>query len=178
MKTTTIIALSIFFLSACNQTKFDCDRILDSKPEFIKNKSGKIDSNFINDMEIVKDCGNFDSIDIELMAGPMLGPLMIQPTTENNTITYRQIIERFAEYKKSDGYKDLYEQTSISKQLENKIVDVKDWEENKPLFIKLGLSEQELVNLKDFISTQTGLKLTYKELFSKYATRNETTEEK
>lgn len=179
MKSTTItLLISIFFLSAYSQIKFNCEKILNSEPEFIKNKSGKIDNLFIKDMEIVKECGNFDSIDIELMAGPMLAPLMIQQATANKTITYKAIIENFAQFKKSDEYKDLYEKTFVSKQLENKIVDVKDWEENKPLFIKLGLSEQELVDLKDFIIIQSGLKLTYKQVFAKYATNNKVKVEK
>jgi thioredoxin-related protein len=169
MKTAIIATLLFFYLtSSGQQPTFDCEKNLDQSPYFIRhNISGLIDS-LQMDFEILKNCGQLDSIDCELLLGPMLGNIMIHYKTNDQKTTYSSILKSINAFKKTDHYAKSRDAIIASKILENKIVTVEEIEKDRELLMKAGLTPLDLDVLKTFIQSNTTQKMTYKEAFANF----------
>lgn len=170
MTTKITVAFLLFTLTSSGQwNNFDCSEILDKTPYFIRHKAIETSDSLQIDFDIIKSCGKLDSIDGELLIGPMLGPLIVQQATNDEKITYRSILKSINEYKKTDNYSKLREAIIASKTLENKIVSADEFEKDKELLIRAGLTLSELDDFKIFIQKNSDIKMTYKEAFAKYS---------
>lgn len=163
------IALSILaFLSLSTnlyaQNKIDCSKVLEKEPSFVKNSFKYKDSLFLNDISILKHCGNLNEEDSILLQAPMLGIMMLKQIKGNGSVTYRKILNEINNIKNEPGYKDMI----ALKRLENKKADTLNWAENKLLFKKAGLSDKELSDFKEFIYLNSDKNLTYKFAFATF----------
>ncbi len=166
MKTTTIL-LSYIIISttSCGQSNSaDCEKTLDRIPYFATHNAAAANDSVLIDFKILKECGQLDSIDRELINGPMLGSIMVRQATQDKKVTYRSVLESINEFKKTADYKRFRE----AKILENKIVNISDWEKDKQLLLSLGVSESETESLKEFILMHPKEKMTYKEAYMSY----------
>jgi len=164
----TILFLALIFTSCARKTNFDCSKILDQSPYFIKHDFNEVNDSIRIDLEILKSCGQLDSIDSELLKGPILGTTLVELASSGKKVTYRAIIDKINEFKKSKDYQNFREITLISKTLEHKIASVEQFEKDKALFIKLQITESELEAFKSFLEAHSTEKMTYREAFARY----------
>lgn len=169
--TTKIISafLLLSLTSYGQQNKFDCNKTLDKTPYFVRHSVAEPSDSLQMDFDILRNCGKLDSIDSELLTGPMLGSIMIQHLTNDKVITYNTILKSISAFKKTDNYPKFRDAIITSKTLENKIVTTEEFEKDKELLIKAGLPQSELDGFKAFIQANTSQKMTYKEAFAKYS---------
>lgn len=173
----SVVVLLISFTSYGQSNKSECINTLDKIPYFIIhniiNLKESNDSVFM-DFKILKSCGNLDSIDSELLTGPILGTMVIQLATDGKKATYRAIINSINELKKTAEYTKFRDVTIISKTLENKIVNINVIEQDRELLAKIGMSESDLDSFKIFIKNSIDENMTYKEAFTKYRSNTAT----
>lgn len=169
MKTRILSVLLLLQLSSYGQTKpINCKSILDKEPFFVTHSSGGTNDSFAMDMLILRDCGKLDSIDLELINGPVLGTILIQYPGKGGKITFRTILNSIEKFKKSPEYSKLREVIIISKTLENKPVNITEFEKDKKLLLEIGLTEPEIKDFKEFIQNNQSSRFTYKQAFTKY----------
>ena len=165
----TIFIISFFAFSlSAQKTDFDCSKILNQTPYFTRHNISEPNDSTQIDIEILKTCGQLDSIDCELLKGPILGTTLVKLASNGNKVTYKAILDDFKEFKKSNEYAKFREVTIISKTLENKIASLAQFEKDKDLFIKLQMTESEMEKFKMFLQVNASEKMTYKEAFAKY----------
>lgn len=170
MTTKIISAILLISLTSCGQQrKFDCKKTLDKVPYFVRHNITEPNDSLQMDFDILKSCGKLDSIDSELLTGPMLGSIMIQHATNDKVITYNTILKSINSFKKTENYPKFRDAIIASKTLENKIVTTEDFEKDKELLVKAGLPQSELDGFKSFIQSNASQKMTYKEAFAKYS---------
>jgi len=162
-----IIALFIAGTVYSQQIK-DYKTLLDERPYFVDHQVVPADSLFLRDVDILKHLGSFDNVDLQLLKGNVLKEIMAIEMEKGRTATYRTIIDFMIDYKKTPAYKDFVDGVLLYKELENKKVDVKNWELDKSLFIKLGFVQSDLDDFKDWITKEQNSGLTYKEAYIRY----------
>lgn len=170
MTTKIISAFLLFSLTSCGQqSKFNCKKTLNKTPYFVRHSVAEPSDSLQMDFEILKYCGKLDSIDSELLTGPMLGSIMIQHLTNEKVITYNTILNSIGAFKKTDNYQTFREAIIASKTLESKIAASAEFENDKELLIKAGLPQSDLDGFKTFIQSNVSQKMAYKEAFTKYS---------
>lgn len=150
------------------QEELDCEKILDREPYFVRHKSGEKDLALKRDIEILKRCGNFDPVDSAFLKGAMLGTLMLQEVRAGKPATYRTIVNFFRDFRKTPEYKDFSYGLSMYRKLGGKKVNLKDWETDKELFVRMGFTVNDLEDFKNFIAQPEHSELTYMQAFSQY----------
>ncbi len=165
-----IIPLLLLALtSSCQNTPADCDKILNKVPYMARyGASEPINSDsLIQDVSILKNCGRFDSIDVELLQPQLLGVLMIKDITENKEVTYRSLLNRINEFKKTDDYPKIREVIVIAKKLAGKIASASEFEKDKELLKKIMTSE-DLAAFKIFLEKNGSQTMTYRDAIARY----------
>lgn len=171
MKTQIITLTLILSLSSFGQrSNIDCSKTINKVPYFARQNSSPSKDSILLDLEIIKTCGNLDSIDVDILNGPMVAQITIQLTNDKKKVTYKAIIDSFNEFKKTTTYLTNREIFIASKTLEKKIVTIEEFENDRLLLQKIGMPNSELDNFKKFIEANPSQKLTYKEAFSLYTT--------
>ena len=160
-----IIALSHM---AMGQQKLDCRLLLDTEPYFVAHKPLPADTLFQRDIRILKHCGNFNGLDTVLLKGSILGTLMLDQVRTGKPATYRTLIDYLNNFKKTGAYADFIDGLLLYKKLENKQVDLKDWETDQVFFVKMGFTVYDLEDLKLYMSDPLRQKMTYKEIYIGY----------
>ena len=170
------VILFIFLFTSIHsfaQRDFDCDKLLDQQPYFVKHKSGEQDSMLKRDIEILKHCGDFDSIDSAFFKGPVLGALMLDQVRLGKPATYRTLIEMLKDFRKTEAYKEFSDGMLIYRRLKEKKVNLKDWDSDKELFVRLGFTVNDLEDFKMFLQKPENISLTYMAALTKYMTEIE-----
>ena len=170
-KVLTIIMITLFFSSnydALGQQKMDCSLILDSEPYFAGHKVTFADSLFQRDITIIKQCGNLDSLDQELLKVPVLGSIMLGQVRKGKPATYRTIIDYIIDFKKTAEYQEFAAGVLLYRKLENKKADTTTWDQDKMLFVRMGFSESDLEDFKLFMAMPKQKDMTYKQLYISY----------
>jgi len=170
MTTKIISAILLISLASCGQpSKFDCKKTLDKVPYFVRHNITEPNDSLQIDFDILRSCSKLDSIDSELLTGPMLGSIMIQQATNDKVITYNTILKSINAFKKTDNYPKFRDAIIASKTLENKIVTAEGFEKDKDLLVKAGMPQSDLDAFKIYIQSNGSQKMTYKEAFEKYS---------
>ena len=170
-KALTIIMITLFFslsYNASGQQKIDCSLLQDSEPYFAAHKVTASDSLFQRDIAIIKQCGNLDSLDQELLKVPVLGSIMLGQVRKGKPATYRTIIDYITDFKKTSEYEEFATGVLLYRKLENKKADTTTWEQDKMLFVRMGFSESDLEDLKLFMAMPGQKNMTYKQLYISY----------
>lgn len=150
------------------QQKIDCDKQLDQEPYFVRHKVASTDLALHRDIEILKHCGNFNSIDSAFLKGPMLGALMLQEVNDGKPATYRTIINFFEQFRKTAAYKDFADGLALYRKIGQKKIDPDNWETDKELFVRMGFTVNDLEDFKAFMLQPAHINLTYLQAFSMY----------
>lgn len=167
------MVLSTFYFCSFAQEKTDCERLLDTEPYFVKNKSDEKDKALMRDIEILKHCGNFNSIDSTFLKGPLLGSLMLEQVNAGKPATYRTIIDFFQEFRKTTRYKDFAYGLSLYQKIGKKQINEDTWEADKELFVRMGFTVGDLDDFKRFMIRPENSKLSYLGVLTKYMTEIE-----
>lgn len=171
-----LICLLLPVLSFGQQHKFDCEKTLNKTPYLAKQTEMEHSNSLQMDYDILKSCGNLDSIDIGLLNGPMLASIILEHTTHDREITYNSILKSIDAFKKTDKYVKVREAMIIAMTLERKIVTLEEFEKDKELLIKVGLTELEVEKIRIFIQANASQKMTYVEVFTKYSEAKRSTQ--
>lgn len=150
------------------QTAIDCNQILDTEPYFVKHHGSPTDSLLLHDIAVLKHCGNFDPVDGELLKGPVLSAVMNGEIDKGKPATYRTIINYVSEFRKTEEYKEFKAGVLLYRTLENKTVNLKDWDNDQMLFVRMGFTASDLDDFKEYISVPAHQKMTYKEAYVAY----------
>jgi len=177
MKTKTISLILAITLIACTQKipEVDCLETLNQTPYIARQHKTLSKDSVEIDFEILRHCGKLDSIDNFLLDGPFIGQIMIYLISKETPITYNELLKKINEYKKSQDYLKIKDQIIVSRTLENKIISIEEFEKDKLLLLKIGMTESELKDFKDFIESNQSQKMTYKEAFAKYLPTKQST---
>ncbi|PBQ31904.1 hypothetical protein CNR22_09020 [Sphingobacteriaceae bacterium] len=174
MTTKIISAFLLFSLTSCGQQNTaDCKKILEKTPYFISHSVAEKNDSLQIDFDILRSCGKLDSIDNELLTGPMLGSIMIQHLTNDKKVTYNTILKSINAFKKTDNYSRFRDAIIASKTLEHKIVSADEFEKDKELLLKAGLSQSDLKGFKTYIQSNPSQGMTYREAYAKYSSTKE-----
>lgn len=165
--------LWVAFLSLCTifcfaQSEVSCATDLVKEPYFVKNKVSQNDSLYLNDLAILKKCGNFSDTDSLLFKGSIFLAIMDKELEDTSNVTYERVINAINQFKKTNTYKEFLESVTLYKSLESKTVNPKNWETDKILFVRLGFTEADLEDFKIFIADEKHQKLTYKQAYILY----------
>jgi hypothetical protein len=150
------------------QTNSDCSKVIDQEPYFVHHKVVLSDSLFQRDVRILKHCGNFDSVESELLKSSVLTALMNEQVNAGKPATYRTIIDFINTFKKTQEYEEFRDGVVLYRTLENKKVNLKDWESDQKLFIRMGFTQNDLDDFKEYIAIAPANGLTYKEAYLSY----------
>ena len=71
-----MLMFSCFTKVSFAQTGFDCNKVIDQEPYFVHHEFLPSDSLFIRDVSILKHCGNFDTVESELLKSSVLTAVM------------------------------------------------------------------------------------------------------
>jgi thioredoxin-related protein len=162
MKKTITIILTFFFLNSFAQNNLDCNKSLLVKEIDIKMTNLE---EFQKDFSKLKKCG-LDSLDIKIFSNnSVLGSIFVSiiSNSENEKITYGNLLEKLLEIKNTNDYLKLREVSLISDELSNKIAKIENWEEDKIKLKKLEVSEIEIEQIFNFIKENPNSK-NYKEI--------------
>lgn len=103
----TKITFAILFISLISygqQIRSDCKETLRQTPYFSRHRVTSPSDSLQMDLDILKHCGNLDSIDSKLLTGPILASIMIRLTTNDKEISYEAILNSISEFKKTEDY--------------------------------------------------------------------------
>ncbi len=141
--------LLLFFVLSFNLAfgqVIKCDEILDKQPNFVKKSLKVSDPLFVQDIAILKHCGNFAAEDSILFNGPILGALMVKSLNQSETLSYGKIITLLQAIKNDGEYKSLLWADQLEKRNPNRIEQSYDF---KPLIsYENALSEAKKANKK------------------------------
>ena len=163
MRKTITIIITFFFLNTIAQNNLDCDKGLLAKEIDIKMNNLE---EFQKDFSNLKNCG-LDSLDIEIFSNSsVLGSILVSivSNSENEKITYGNLLNKLIEIKNSKDFIKAREATLIFNELSTKIAKIENWEEDKLKLEKLEVSEIEIKQIFKHIKESKNIK-SYKEIF-------------
>ena len=160
--------LFIIIVSARAQQKIDCEKVLDTQPYFVKTKAVEGNPLLKRDIEILKRCGHFDSIDSAFFRASILGSLMLDQVRLGKPATYRTLIEMLRDFRKTSAYKDFADGMVIYRKLKEKQINLAEWESDKEFFVRLGFTVNDLADFRSFLELPENSNLTYMAALSKY----------
>lgn len=163
-----VLFLLFIGFSGFSQDTINCAAMLDRQPYFVKHKSDDKDLALKRDIEILKHCGNFDSIDSAFLKGSMLGTIMLQEVRAGKPATYRTIVDFFENFRKTAEYKDFAYGLSLYRKIGQKKVRLEDWKTDQELFVRMGFTVNDLEDFKLFLEDPAQQGATYLQAFSKY----------
>jgi hypothetical protein len=163
-----MLMFSCFTKVSFAQTGFDCNKVIDQEPYFVHHEFLPSDSLFIRDVSILKHCGNFDTVESELLKSSVLTTVMREQVNAGKPATYRTIIDFISTFKKTQEYQEFRDGVVLYRTLENKKVNLKDWENDQKLFIRMGFTQNDLDDFKEYIAVAPASGLTYKEAYLSY----------
>lgn len=168
LKSLFFVVFLFFSCFAVAQRSFDCEKILDTEPYFVRHKSLAADSLLKRDIAVLKHCGDFDDVDSVFFKGAMLGALMLDQVRIGKPATYRTLIDYFAEFKKTISYKDFVKGLALYREMAAKKVNLNNWETDKELFVRMGFTAGDLDDFKGFLTGVASENLTYKAALTRY----------
>jgi len=159
----TFILLMNIFSSCAFSNSNDCSEVLFKSPLFINYMEYSKEA-LNQDLDVFIKCGEFDSLDVKLFQQYFIMKLLVLHS-EGTDVTYNYSINYFKDYKLTEDYKVVREILIISHELENKKIDLNDWEYIKKLFLKIGLKEGEIEAFRKFIIANELKDITYEEAY-------------
>jgi hypothetical protein len=178
MKNITIkllLLVAFFFttfqgIQTCNAQdhSFPYDSFLNKQPYFATHKTLPTDSLFLQDLKVIKHFVQIDSIDVELLKPNILAALMLEQVNAGKAATFQVLINYFNEFKSTIAYKDFRKGVLLYRNMEGQTVNLSNWDVDKELFVKLGFTEADLEDFKDYIINRAPKNINYKEAYTGY----------
>lgn len=144
------------------------EAVLDQKPYFADHQVKTTDSLFLKDINILKSSGSFEGVDAELLKAPLLKEILAGEIERNRPATYRTVIDFMKDFKRTSAYTDFISGVVLFRELENRKINLKNWENDQALFVKLGFTASDLEDFRHFIGKRKHRKLSYKQAYLQY----------
>lgn len=160
--------LTMITYSLSAQTKTDCNQVLDQEPYFARHKTAVTDPLFLKDLEILNHCGNFQGLDSVLMKGSVLAAFLLSEVNDGKAATYRTLIDFMAGFRNSQDYYQVVGSLQLYKKLEHKKVNLQEWDQAQPFFVKLGFTQNDIDDFKAFVAVPEHQNLTYIQAYYLY----------
>jgi hypothetical protein len=141
--------------------------VLQKQPNFLKARLKHNDPLFIEDVELLKQFIDFDSVDVELLK-PQLLYTIVSETKPDTVITYQKLIAAINSFKQGIGYVEFRKGIVLYREMAGLKVNPKNWEKDQLLFRKLGFTEADLEDFLLFISKPENASLNYKQAYLAY----------
>jgi hypothetical protein len=164
-----LLLLSLFASVDCAaQEKFPYESFLKKQPYFATHKVMPTDSLFLQDVKILRHYVDLDSIDMELLKPNVLSALMLEQVNAGKASTFKVLIDYFKDFKSSISYQDFRSGLLLYRKMERQPVNLSNWDMDKQLFVKLGFTESDLEDFKEYISQRAPKDINYKEAYVGY----------
>jgi len=163
-----VILLSILTLSACGQSKVNCNQIRNEKPHVLEYKQGSIDSVIALDIEKVRQCMDFDSIDNKILSHNVLAVQIYELKIDMSDLNYGSIIDHINEIRSTDDYQKSRESFGFAMKYDTRLVKKADSVEVRAIFEKMGVTGTDMDNLMKEIYSDENSNRTYNEAYARY----------
>jgi hypothetical protein len=164
-----LLLLSLFrSVDSSAQEKFPYDSFLQKQPHFATQKVMPTDSLFLQDVKILKHYLQLDSFDLELLKPNVLSALMLEQVNAGKASTFKVLVDYFKDFKSSISYQDFRNGVMLYRKMERQPVNLSNWDTDKQLFIKLGFTESDLEDFKEYMSQRAPKNINYKEAYVGY----------
>jgi hypothetical protein len=164
-----LLLLALFgSVDSTAQETFPYDTFLKKQPYFAANKAMPTDSLFLQDVKILKHYLDLDSIDMELLKTNVLSALMLDQVNAGKASTFKVLVDYFKDFKSSISYQDFRKGVLLYRKMERQPVNLSNWDTDKQLFVKLGFTESDLEDFKEYISERAPKNINYKEAYVGY----------
>ena len=163
------LLLFILTLSACGQSKVDCNQIRKDQPHIVKYKQGGTDSLLALDIKIIRPCLNLDPIDAEILNYDVLAVQVAELNLDRKVLNYGIIIDHIIEQKSSDQYRKSRKAFEFAQKYENRKINKTDSTEVRRNFKEMGLSDSDLNELLTMVYSNENSHLTYEEVFNLFS---------
>ncbi|MBB5636487.1 hypothetical protein HDE68_002388 [Pedobacter cryoconitis] len=150
------------------QNKIDCNQVLDQEPYFAKHQVVQTDSLFLRDIEILKHCGDYAEVDSMILKGSVLSAFLHTAMDEGKPATYRTMIDFMHEFKTTQDYRQFIESLQLYRNLENRKVNLAEWDLAQPFFVMMGFTQNDIDDFKQFIANPAYHNLTYIAVYNLY----------
>jgi len=118
-------------------------------------------------------CG-IDSIDYQIFFGRMILSLnlnlteVVEKNQDKTVITYSQLLNSILKLRENESHKKLRKYYESSYKLASKVVDIKNWEEDKFLLQEIGTPDKAIKVIHEILIKNSDTTYTYKEFLRKY----------
>ncbi len=158
-----LFAILIGFIALAQQQS----DVLQKQPNFLRARLKHNDPLFIEDVKVLKQFVEFDSIDVEILK-PQLLYTIISETKPDTLITYHTLIAAINSFKQGIGYVEFRKGIILYREMASLKVNPKNWEKDQLLFRKLGFTEADLEDFLLFIAKPENANLNYKQAYLAY----------
>ncbi len=120
------------------------------------------------DFEIISKCSGLDEYDIEALSHkPILGSVLLEMAKSGDfdIPNYENMCAFIKNFVQGKEYQQLRLVTILNSRVQNKQITLEDWEQDRQLFIVMGLTREELDQYYQFISKPEYQYLTYQKAF-------------
>lgn len=169
-KTSFFLCLLLSIVMACGaygQEVFG-ENVLDEEPYFARHNGKTEDMLFLRDIRILKRFGRFEGLDSAFLKAAILGNIMIEQVRLGKPATYRTVIDYVSNFRQTEAYQQFAEGITLFKKLQDKKVNPDNWDEDKALFVRLGFTEADLDDFRNYIGDPVHKDLTYKQAYAAY----------
>lgn len=154
--------LLCMIISACGH-KINCKKTADQELHIVKTEGISWNHLPEKDYRILKECGNLDSLELELLQGPTIQFISRELEKQNKKTTYANVLQYLENYRQQPEYKTTMSLVMLARKFRDTPVNPSRWEQDKAFFTQMGLSETELEQFHGFLQAQPGRHLTYQE---------------
>lgn len=162
-----LILMWVLSLTVCAQQPIVQTNMLQKQPNFLKHRLKATDSLFIEDIKVLKQFIDFDTVDVELLK-PQLLFTILSESKPDTIVTYQNLIKAVNAFKQGIGYLEFRKGIVLYREMANLKVNPSNWEKDQLLFRKLGFTEADLEDFLLFISKPENKALNYKQAYLAY----------
>lgn len=162
--------LSTLFFSiacaCCTPHVIDCDAVLDEPKHFVL--SGQPHDISVADAAALRDCGQLDSMDIEILRTTMLSMLVYDNMLAGQPTTLRSMIATMQEFKQTEDYEGIRDAMAFSFHFSWQHFSESSWPAAKPFFEGVGMSPQQIDSFKTYLQLPENSRRSYHEALADF----------
>lgn len=144
-----ILTLAFQSVSSCSST--NCSKVLNQEPRMVRMDTNISDHDIEYDFEILRQCGGLEEQDEFFLRKEIIGSIMIQLISNQQALTYGNIIAQIILLKESDSCEAIKDVYNSENQLKNILVSQSSFKTIVPILIKGGFPEDELDMFESFL---------------------------
>lgn len=154
------------------QVDKDCEQVLSKKINYNFNNENEV-LHFLNDFYKLTACG-LDSIDLEIFSSGSIMSMFIAEfsSKSDTTFTFQYLYEKIVEVKKTNDFKQIYNQRKVLNKLSEQPADINNWEEDSLLLSELHLPDEVIRWFYEYLQENSNSNLRYNDVIVDYKKEN------